>query len=115
MRTKYNPELRENAELDTLFLTLAYALQEAGENNIETGFPMQKMLDYIHDHVNSPIDMADLCNEFNYSPDYISKTVQTSLRYHGKKICQPSKNGGGKTASHNLASDNRTGRKRSGV
>ncbi len=85
MRTKYNPELRENVELDTLFLTLAYALQEAGENNIETGFPMQKMLDYIHDHVNSPIDMADLCNEFNYSPDYIAKLFRQAYGITVKK------------------------------
>lgn len=73
MRTCYRPEQRENPALDILFLTLAYELQSQGIGMVETGLPMQKMLDYIHDHVNSPIDVSDLCKEFNYSCDYISK------------------------------------------
>lgn len=71
--TRYRPEARDNAELDALFLTLAYELRAASNCLTDAGVPMQKMLDYIHDHINAPIDISDLCEEFNYSPDYISK------------------------------------------
>lgn len=83
--TRYRPEVRDNAELDALFLTLAYELRAASDCMTDAGVPMQKMLDYIHDHINSPIDISDLCDEFNYSPDYISKMFSKTYGVTVKK------------------------------
>ena len=83
--TRYRPEVRDNAELDALFLTLAYELRVAADCMTDAGVPMQKMLDYIHDHINSPVDISDLCGEFNYSPDYISKMFSKTYGITVKK------------------------------
>lgn len=83
--TRYRPETRDSAELDALFLALAYELKTASASMTDAGVPMQRMLDYIHDHINSPIDISDLCNEFNYSQDYISKMFSKTYGVTVKK------------------------------
>ena len=85
MRTVYRPEIPDNPELDALFLTLAYELKAKEDSEIDTGLPMQKMLDYIHDHVNQALSIDDLCKEFNYSSDYISKLFK---KYYGITVKQ---------------------------
>lgn len=74
MSILYDSGKRENPECDSLFLTFLYeisAMEREAESNV--AFSLQPLLDYIHEHINLPLEIDDLCREFNYSRDYLSK------------------------------------------
>lgn len=74
MNVLYNPGRRENPECDSLFLTLLYELCSVREEHSEPGeLCVQNILDYIHENINLPLEIDDLCKKFNYSRDYLSK------------------------------------------
>ncbi len=67
----------EHTECDALFLCFLYEIVSECEINAEEqGFDTQKILDYIHNNINLPLEIDDLCREFHYSRDFLSKAFR---------------------------------------
>ncbi len=74
MNMLYDPKRPENVESDAIFMTLLYELRAMEQETAENGeLNMQRVLDYIHENINLPLEIDDLCRQFNYSRDYLSK------------------------------------------
>ncbi len=73
----YDINKSEHAECDALFLSFLYEIASAREQPGEEGFDTQRVLDYIHDHLNLPLEIDDLCREFHYSRDFLSKVFRS--------------------------------------
>ena len=85
MLTVYNPSVRNNNYLGSLFLAALYELDRLSASPLKTGFPLQKILDYIYNNLNQPLSLCDLSREFNYSTDYISRNFKAQFGIGAKE------------------------------
>lgn len=76
MHSLYDMTKKEHPECDSLFLSLLYELVSAPQPAESGSFDTQRILDYIHDHLNLPLEIDDLCREFHYSRDFLSKSFR---------------------------------------
>lgn len=64
--------------LDILFLTLFYELDAAEKTVTEKQLTAEKIMKYIDDNLSEPAALENLCREFSYSSDYISRKFKAS-------------------------------------
>ena len=80
MLSVYNPILLKNDYLSLLFIAAINEIEILQSNPVKADFPFEKIIGYIHKNLSAPINVEDLGERFNYSPDYISKNFKS---YYG--------------------------------
>ena len=80
MLSVYNPILLKNDYLSLLFIAAINEMEILQSNPVKADFPFEKIISYIHKNLSAPINVEDLGERFNYSPDYISKNFKS---YYG--------------------------------
>lgn len=80
MLSVYNPILLKNDYLSLLFIAAINEMEILQSNPVKADFPFEKIIGYIHKNLSAPINVEDLGERFNYSPDYISKNFKS---YYG--------------------------------
>lgn len=73
MLLRYEADKVEHAACDALFLSFLYESADARTEGEETAFDTQRMLDYIHAHLDHPLELEELTERFHYSRDAITK------------------------------------------
>ncbi len=81
----------EHAACDALFLSFLYDIAATRIGNESSAFDTQRVLDYIHAHLDRPLELEDLTEKFHYSRDAITKAFRQRYGISPKRYINQAK------------------------
>lgn len=91
MLLRYDADKVEHAACDALFLSFLYESAAARTEGETAAFDTQSVLDYIHGHLDRPLGLEELTEEFHYSRDAITKAFHRRYGISPKRYINQAK------------------------